>query len=1693
MTGSVIQGYHNCRALSTGLYSQLFTAIRDSDGLPVILKMPKSYSPTREEDEAIRHEANILEILKNSPSTPRFYGEEQRGKSSFIVMEKIESPSVSSLLSQKKKFDLEEFLAFALAAVAALENIHRFDVIHRDINDQNVLYDPDKKECKIVDFSLSLAINHQKVIPVSPEFLEGTLPYISPEQSGRMNRGIDYRTDYYSLGVLFYRTLTGELPFFSEDPLSLVYMHIAILPLPPVKWDPAIPEAVSDIILKLLSKEPEGRYQSIAGIRGDLTDCLNGLKEGKIVPFSLGSHDTYERFQIPEKIYGRQEELDRLMAQYESVVEGGSGFVLIGGYPGAGKTALVHEMYKPISDKHGGIITGKFEQFKHNIPYFALTAAFKEYIKWMLTESDEKLELFRERLLGALGQHGQLLIDILPSLEKVIGKQPPLPKVGIEETQNRFAYFIQRFIQCLPTADRPLTLFLDDLQWADPPSLRMLHSLLYIECPYLLIVGGYRNNEVNENHPLTHMLRELDKEGFSYEHFFINPLKFNDIQDLIADSLFRSREEVTPLAEICLAKTAGNPFFLIQLLESLYTSDAIRYDWSSVRWVWDIEKIQSAHFSDNVIDLMIEKIRSLEPDQQSLLTSAACIGNRFSMETLVAVRGQSREKLRPTIEALLKKEFLICKEKHYYSAQNFQFAHDRIQQAAHELTDKERRIHLHASIGEHLLTTTPAEKIKEVIFTIVDHYNEVIEEEEAPPSWFMDKKKIGALNITAAKAAKEAAAYEVALKYCHYSLKWLDGEDWQNEYDFLIDLYSEAIECAYLSGKFDLVEQYGEIVASQSKDIFDELRAIKIRGLYHVYKGEIAAIVTLFLDTAERLGIHIPNNPGILQVLIELSKVFITKAMTGRSIEQLAELPPMDNRSAAAYMDLINEFGPSLYISGKINIYSLVIFKALQLIFQYGNSGKTTFLYATFGIILIDLGAIESGYRYGKLALLVADQFDDPKARTATTFPALCMVLHWKEELQQVCALLMQNYQSAIEAGNLQFAAYSLSTGLGYFIYTGTPLTELLEKIDTYEKILLQLKNKHANDRLTLIRQAIMKLAYPHSYNVAESEFLNPTNSGFMHVLQLMTSWILRDFEKAQTAIEAFKQYEGAMKGLYHLPIFFFYKALTLTALLEKSPLKKRSTMRRSIKQEIARFKKYAKHGPVNHLHKYLLLQAEWARVNGKALQAQHLYERAIASAAKEKFIQEQAIANELTCRFYLGEKMPEFAILFLKEALQCYEKWGARSKQEMLADEFLELLESPKEKKISGTAKEKQKVTEYTLKIGSAAIDTETIRKSTETIASTILIDELLKKLMGIAMEHAGAEKGLLLVAKGEDFFIEAESDKRSGETRLLRSAMIRPESLPLNVLQYVIREKSALLLKEASRDVHFRENSYIQKGSVKSILCLPLLNQERITAVLYLENNLTKNAFTDERCGLLNFLSSQLAMSIDNAKLYDGLKLLNLSYERFVPKDFLSLLGKTHITEVAPGDHKQKNMSILFLDIRDFTTLSEKMNPTENFVFINEFLGCMEPIIRANNGFIDKYIGDAIMALFSESADDALLCAIEMVKKLEQYNIQREERKEPPIRIGIGINSGPLILGTVGNEKRMDGTVISDAVNVASRVEHLTKKYERSILITENARQQLKDPNRYLLRPLAETEIRGKKEKITLYGLEDAEWRDR
>lgn len=704
----VLSGYQILSQIYESTNSIVYRGIRQQDNQPVILKTLKQDYPTPAELTRYKQEYEIASNL-NIEGVIKVYSLQAYQRMLVIVQEDFGGSSLKMLMNNPVEAQniasLRQFLHIAIKIAEILGNIHAANVIHKDINPANILLNQETGQVKIIDFGISTVFTRENPTLKSPNILEGTLAYISPEQTGRMNRFLDYRTDFYSLGITFCELLTGQLPFTTNDVLELVHCHIAKQPDSPHQIKPEIPKPVSDIVMKMIAKTAEDRYQSAFGIKADLEICLNQLQTQNLIePFNLGSKDTSGKFQIPQKIYGREAEIVTLLEAFERVAAGkidGIELMLVAGYSGIGKSALVQEIYKPITRDRGYFIAGKFDQFQRNIPYSAVVAAFSDLVRQLLTETETQLNKWRQKILTALGVNGQIVIDVIPEVELILGKQPPVPNLGSAEAQNRFNLVFQNFIRTFCDRDHPLVIFLDDLQWADSATLKLIQLMMTdAETQYLFLIGAYRDNEVNLTHPLMMALEDIRTGGATVNTIALAPLSIEHISQLIADTLSANIETIKSLSKLVFSKTNGNPFFVNEILKKLYNEELIYFNFYSHIWQWNIAQIEQTSITENVVDLMIAKLKKLPESSQQLLHFAACVGRDFDLKILSLISGKSVVELFSDLKVAIQSELIISLSEldSELLIQYYKFGHDRIQEAAYALIDESQKKAIHLLI-----------------------------------------------------------------------------------------------------------------------------------------------------------------------------------------------------------------------------------------------------------------------------------------------------------------------------------------------------------------------------------------------------------------------------------------------------------------------------------------------------------------------------------------------------------------------------------------------------------------------------------------------------------------------------------------------------------------------------------------------------------------------------------------------------------------------------------------------------------------------------------------------------------------------------------------------------------------------------------------------------------------------------------
>ncbi|MBD2695143.1 AAA family ATPase [Anabaena catenula] len=1502
-----IPGYQIHKKIHESANSQVYRGIRERDSLPVIFKILKKEYPTPEEITRYKLEYEITRSL-SLESVIQSYGLQQYQSSFIIILEDFGGKSLANII-ETNRFNLTEFLKLAVQITKSLSDIHSAKIIHKDINPSNIVFNPKTQQLKIIDFGISTSLSRETLTLKNPTVLEGTLAYISPEQTGRMNRSLDYRTDFYSLGATFYQLLTHRLPFESSDPLELIHHHLALEAIPLHVIDPEIPMMVSEIILKLLAKTAEDRYQSAGGIITDLEQCLIQLQQtGRIQSFTLAQKDISDQFYIPEKLYGRKKEVETLLAAFDRVagkddakdVSVSSSLVemmLVAGYSGIGKSVLVQEIYKPITQQRGYFVSGKFDQYQRDIPYFAIAQALESLIKQLLSEDEAQLSLWREKLLVALGSNSRVMTQVIPALALIVGNQPDVPVLPPTEAQNRFNQVFQNFIRVFTQSEHPLVIFLDDLQWADNASLKLIQLLATsTEKQSLLLIGAYRDNEVNAAHPLIQTVEEIRQSGGVVNQLSLTALNLPDINQLIADTLHCQPEDSLPLAELVQLKTGGNPFFMNEFLKSLYTEGLLKFERQTKKWQWSIEQIQNQGITDNVVDLMASKIHKLNPKTQQVLKLSACIGNSFNLETLADAAELSRRETAQNLEIAIAQGLILPMSNAHKSVVldvplpgsptiEYKFVHDRIQQAAYSLLPQAEQIKTHWQVGQCLLQMTSPEQLEHKIFDVTNQLNlgrKLIKTQS-------DQDNLSRLNLMAGEKAKASAAYEAAWRYLQTGLDLLTTDSWQTNYDLTLTLYSATAEAAYLSGNFEQVEPLCQEVLDHAKTLLASLKVYDVKIQTCVAQSKLLEAIQIGLHLLEKLGVHLPIQPTFEDVQQAISET--ASKLANKRIEDLVDLPIMSEPEVLAAMQLLTSMCASAYLAVP-RLFLLIVLKMVDLLVEYGNMMLAPFAYAAYGIILCGVVfEIDAGYQFGQLAISLLERLDAKPIQARTLFPISDQINVWRKHLRESLKPLQDCYQIGIEQGDLEFAGYAAMHFCGYAFAVGQPLAELQLHLTSYAQAVKQIKHSSGIHFVDICWQTVLNLiqdvpapgilsgqAYDEATRLPQMQQTNFHGGLFFFYLnKLFLCYLFDDGNQAVANAVLAQEYMGAMTGSALVAIFRFYDSLARLAVYADTDSSKQSELLQQVAENQVKMQLWAHHAPMNYLHKWYLVEAERYRVLGEVTAAMDAYDRAIALARENEYLQEEALANELAAKFHLANNRVTIAKAYLQEARYGYLRWGATAKVQNLERRYPQMLQlrSP----MTSTGKVD------TIQSASEALDLETVLKASQAIASEIVLDKLLAKLMTILIENAGAQTGYLILPTQDEWRIEAIGSIGDEKIAVLQSISLELIStdgttyLPTALINYVARTQESIILDNAAQSGNFQSDPWIVQHQSKSILCAPLLNQGKLTGIVFLENNLTTNAFTPERIEILRLLSSRAAISIDNARLLKHQAELNAS----------------------------------------------------------------------------------------------------------------------------------------------------------------------------------------------------------------------
>ncbi|AKG24198.1 trifunctional serine/threonine-protein kinase/ATP-binding protein/sensor histidine kinase [Calothrix sp. 336/3] len=1545
-----IPGYQVSEQLYDGSRTQVYRCIREIDSLPVVIKVLKNSYPSFNELLQFRNQYTIAKNL-NYPGIIQTYSLETYQNGYALVMEDFGGISLKDYFTNNHYSPcLEEFLEIAICLCDTLDILYRHRIIHKDIKPSNILINPETKEVKLIDFSIASLLPKETQEIKSLNILEGTLAYISPEQTGRMNRGIDYRSDFYSLGATFYELLTEQLPFSCEDAMELVHCHIAKTAPLVHEINSKIPLVLSELVYKLMAKNAEDRYQSTLGLKYDLEQCLASLQGNATISyFPIAQRDICDRFIIPEKLYGREAEVQNLLDAFERVSNGQTEMMLVAGFSGIGKTAVVNEVHKPIVKQRGYFIKGKFDQFNRNIPFSAFVQAFRYLMGQLLTESQSQIQEWKQKILAAVGENGQVIIEVIPELEKIIGQQLPLPELSGTAAQNRFNSLFKNFLQVFTTKEHPLVIFLDDLQWADSASLQLMQLLMNESARgYLLLIGAYRDNEVFPAHPLMMTLNDVSKSGTVINTITLQPLSQNSLNQLVTDTLNCTADAAEALTQLIYQKTQGNPFFSSQFLKALYEDGLISFDLDAGYWQCDISQVRKTALTDDVVEFMALQLQKLSLETQKILKFAACVGNQFDLETLAIVCEQSEMETATALWKALQEGFILPQSEVYKfylgveaqvhqrevsQAVNYKFLHDRVQQAAYSLIPEAEKQHTHWKIGQLLLQGLSTQEQSERIFDLVNQLNqgkEII-------SHSQEQLQLARLNLQAGEKAKLSAAYQASENYCEIGIDLLPTNTWQTNYQLSYDLHRYASEAAYLCGNFDQAEALYKVALTHAQTPLDKAVIYRVQMTQYQLQGRNGEAIDIQRQSLQLLGWEIPTEQELIQASFDTEVATVKRFLEQHTVESILEFSKMEDGIIAEMLRILQILFYAAWLDGQPILALLAIAKMTTLSLQYGNSDMSPFGYVGYGLIAnAVLKDSATAYQFGNMAVQLCEQFDNADVRGMTNFLFAADVHSWSRPIREADTYYENAYKYGMEGGNwLTVGFMMIQSGSDRLTY-GKNLDELYAIAQTHADFLRRIKSLENLDALIVgviqpIRNLLGLTKTSFTFDddsFSEAEYLQkysntPYHLAWLYSVKIRHAYLFDHKAAYPDLIPQLSIIENTIASHAKVPSSIFYVALMHLALAEHAQEEKERQLHLeavTILEE--KLNNWRQACPENILHKCLLIQAEKARLNHEKMTAIELYEQAINAAQTHNYGYEEALGNELAGRFYLNWGKEKVAAGYMQEAYYCYARWGAKAKIDDLEACYPQLIQPILQQRqitlnpwetIGTIGFPRTSLSTHTsTKSISDVLDFSSILKAAQTISSSIKLDELLASLTQIILENSGAKKSVLILPQDNVWQVGAITwinTQGQIQTILQPQFTDTSEDIPIKLINYVKNTQEILVIDNCQTDIPGVIGEYMLEHEPKSILCMPIMNQGHLVGILYLENQLATGVFTDERLQVINLLSSQAAISLENARLFQqtqqSLQDLQNAQLQIVQSEKMSALGNL----VAGVAHEMNN----------------------------------------------------------------------------------------------------------------------------------------------------------------------------------------
>lgn len=1688
------KGFHVHQRLFKNEKHEILKVTRDVDGQIMTLKITRPGVLDIMDLSKLSHEYNILKKL-NHPGVLKVHTLLSSRKSVCLGQEYISGETLKSRIF-RKPLSLTEFFDYSIQIADILIYIHEQGIIHKDLNTTNILI-TDEGKIKLIDFGISTNLNTEEQDNLSVELIEGTLVYISPEQTGRTSFAITNSSDLYSLGIIYYEMLTGKPPFDSADPLEVIHFHLTRTPLMLHKVMPSLPEGIAKVICELLQKNPDDRYQSAIGLKSDLVQLLElvdkGIDTSGFIPKQL---DKAGRFKKTQRLYGRDKEISQLLSCFENISKQKSMLVLVSGYSGVGKSVVVRQLQHPVLENKGVYITGKFDQYKKNTPYSGFIEAFDDLIKTILADKQDKILQWKNKLLNVLGVNSSLVVEVIPSLELIIGPQSTAPKLQPAEQEFRFRMVLLDFIYSFAEPGHPLVLFLDDLQWADLPSLSLLERILTNpRQSEILIIGAYRDNEVTELHPLKLTVNQLSKEGIKLEYIHLQELDLITTTQIVADSFNMPFGQAEELGQHVYTKTKGNPFFINRFLQSIYDNEYIRPT-ESGKWIWDKSILQSLSYTDNVIDLMTKELLSLPDQTREVLKMGAVLGSTFNINILSLVIDKSHLETFELLSPALKAGYLIPADKHYRTLtlsqegvdifsneldinySSFRFLHDRVQQAAYNLIKEADRHHVHLHIGRILIDNIPQAKVNDTIFDIVTHFTDshylVTEDTE--------KLRLIDLFIVAGIKAKESTSYDVAVNYLDKAKMLLPLSTWKTNYDQTFSVYSQLGECEYLNNNHVKAEQVFEEILKFAKTNLEKLKIYYIHSSLYMKIGDSSKAYLIGKKAMLLYNIRFPENQLEIkmQAGYEMAKYMVLFSTKYRNVEKLYNLKECDDPEIIAINKFLIDIATSAYQENQF-LMIIVIFRIIRFYLKHGYTDGSYWGFAGFSTVTYSsLGLFNRGLSLWDLTLKLQQRTKSSLLTGKINYTVHAFYKHWERPLHEDLDLIIDNVKNCVSHGDPIFAGYSISLYLWKKSATGIPLEEFLKESKEYLDYLRQ-NNLGVGLLQSIIRiQSIRALAGNtnslgslEDENFEEEKFLknlidigNNTSIGFFYNAKLPLYYYFENYNEGLKWAEKGDLYQEYLLGHFNVTEWCFFQNLIISTTYNEMGRSNKKDKLKIFNKNLKWFKMWAKGSSFNYEQQLHILLAEQKMMEGRLGAAIRLYEKAIQQAATNGLLQYEAIANERAFLCLSRSGMKKQSEGYLREAWELYYRWNAFGKCQHMLDTYPSELKEVS--RIYGNSVQ-MVASDVTSRSTTESLDLNTLLKASQRLSSQLKLNDLLVNMMEIIIENAGAQRGVLVLERNGQLYLESEGKSGPGQSKVLPSIPLTDsEQLPLSVIQYSWRTHETLVLNNATKDNRFNKDPYILNQKLLSIVCLPLSNQGKYLGVLYLENNLIEGVFFEKRLQILNMLLGQIGISLENAILYENMegkvkeRTLELehqkeeaerqrheAYQQKILADKQRKISDDLLLNILPEEVAEElkikgtseaklydNVTVLFSDFINFTSISETLTPNE---LVSELHHCFEAFDHITEKYgLEKIktIGDAYLAVSGlpipreDHGCTAINAAVEIVQWV------RDPVNKCRFDIRVGLNSGPVVAGIVGVKKYVYD-IWGDTVNTAARME--------------------------------------------------------